>query len=158
MNRKTLIGITIGWGVLVVAIFAVFLGIAMFSGTSLAKASPADGPDAPTYRWNGEPMLITSTENGKSATCHVVPDDGEPRDVNTFRAEGQRYVRPVTSWFSGSADVTCSRAVKIRVGSEVSTYELVTKNRVVQIGAAVVAAAPFCAVSVFGVGTRKARA
>ncbi|MER7012321.1 hypothetical protein ABT324_12935 [Saccharopolyspora sp. NPDC000359] len=158
MNRKTLIGITIGWGVLVAAVFAVLLGMAMFSGTSLEKSSTADGSTGPYYRWTGEPMLITSTQSGKSAVCKVVPDEGEVRDVSTYRAEGRRYVDPVTPWFSGEAQMSCTTPVKIRVGSEVTNYELFAKNRVVQIAAAVLAAGPFLAVSVFGLGTRKARA
>ncbi|KAA5833341.1 hypothetical protein ABT337_19845 [Saccharopolyspora hirsuta] len=158
MNRKTLIGITIGWGVLVAAVFAVLLGMAMFSGTSLAKADTADGSTGPYYRWDGEPMLITSTQSNKSAVCKVVPDEGEARDISTYRAEGRRYVDPVTPWFSGGARMSCTTPVKIRVGSEVTSYELFAKNRVVQIGAAVIAAGPFLAVSVFGLGSRKARA
>ncbi|MER7077669.1 hypothetical protein [Saccharopolyspora kobensis] len=158
MNRKTLIGITIGWGVLVALVFAVFLGIAMFSGTSLAKSDTADGSTGPYFRWNGEPMLITSAQRGKAAVCKVVPEEGESREVSTYRAEGRRYVDPVEPWFSGEAQMSCTTPVTIRVGSEITNYELFTKNRVLQIGAAVVAAAPFLAVSVFGLGTRKTRA
>ncbi|MDA3628101.1 hypothetical protein [Saccharopolyspora oryzae] len=158
MNRKTLIGITIGWGVLVGLVAAVFLGMAMFSGTSLAKASTADGSTGPYYRWNGEEMLVTSTQSGKDAVCKVVPDNGETRDINTYRAEQRRTVNTVTPWFSGEAQMSCTTPVKIRVGSEVSNYELATKNRIVQFGAAIIAAGPFLAVSVFGLGSRKARA
>ncbi|MCI2417029.1 hypothetical protein MOQ72_06300 [Saccharopolyspora sp. K220] len=157
MNRKTLIGLTIGWAVLVGLVAAVFLGMAIFSGTSLAKASTASGSSGPVYRWDGKPMLITSSQPGKSAVCKVVPDNGEPRDVNSYRAEGRRYVDPVTPWFSGSASVTCTTPVVIRTGATLSMYELATKNRIVQIGAAVIAVAPFLAVTVFGLGTRKTR-
>jgi hypothetical protein len=49
MNRKTLLGITIGWAVLVGLIAAVLLGMAMFSGTSLAKSTTASGSSGPSY-------------------------------------------------------------------------------------------------------------
>ena len=157
MARKTLIGITIGWGVLVALVFAVFLGIAIFSGTSLAKAGTASGTAGPVFRWDGEPMLITSSQRGKNAVCKVVPDSGETRDVSSYRSGGRRYVDEIFPWFSGPATMTCTTPVVIRTGSQVSMYELFTKNRVVQIGAAVVTVAPFLAVTVFGLGKRKSQ-
>lgn len=157
MNRTTLLGITIGWAVLVGLIAAVLLGTAMFSGTSLAKSTTASGSSGPAHTWDGEPMMITSSDK-KTAVCHVVPERGEARDVTSYRAESRYQVNRITPWFSGSAKMTCTTPVRIRTGSQVTVYELATKNRIAQLGAAVVAVAPFLAVGVFGLGTRKTHA
>lgn len=157
MNRTTLLGITIGWAVLVGLIAAVLLGTAMFSGTSLAKSTAASGSSGPAHTWDGEPMMITSSDK-KTAVCHVVPERGEARDVTSYRAESRYQVNRITPWFSGSAKMTCTTPVRIRTGSQVTVYELATKNRIAQLGVAVVAVAPFLAVGVFGLGTRKTHA
>lgn len=129
MNRTTLLGITIGWGVLVGLIAAVLLGTAMFSGTSLAKSTTASGSSGPAHTWDGEPMMITSSDK-KTAVCHVVPERGEARDVTSYRAESRYQVNRITPWFSGSAKMTCTTPVRIRTGSQVTVYELATKNRI----------------------------
>lgn len=158
MNRKTLLGITIGWAVLVGLIAAVFLGVAMFSGTSLAKSATASGSAGPAHQWDGKPMMITSSDKKKTAVCRVVPANGEARDVTSYRNESRYRVNRITPWFSGAAKMTCTTPVRIRTGSQVTLYELATKNRIAQVGAVVVAVAPFLAVSVFGVGWRKTNA
>lgn len=158
MNRKTLLGITIGWAVLIGLIAAVLLGTAMFSGTSLAKSSTASGSSGPVYQWDGKPMMIVSSDKKKTAVCKVVPARGEARDVTSYRNESRYRVNRITPWFSGSADMTCTTPVRIRTGSQVTIYELATKNRIAQFGTVIVAVAPFLAVSVFGVGRRKTHA
>ncbi|MEV4646197.1 hypothetical protein [Saccharopolyspora sp. NPDC049357] len=158
MNRKTLLGITIGWAVLIGLVAAVLLGMAMFSGTSLAKSTTASGSSGPAYSWDGKPMMITSSDEKKTAVCRVVPERGEAREVTSYRAESRYQVNRITPWFSGSAKMTCTTPVRVRTGSQVTVYELATKNRIAQLGAAVVAVAPFLAVSVFGLGVRKTHA
>ncbi|GAA2818654.1 hypothetical protein [Saccharopolyspora taberi] len=161
MSRKALITVTAAWGILVGVVAAVFLGVAIFSGTVLDETAPNSSSTRVTeqYRWNGQPMLITpAARNGKTAHCKVAPDRGEPRDVSSYRSESRYGVTRIQPWFSGSATVTCQEKARIRTGSQVTMYELATKNRVAQIAAAVIGAGPFAVVLVFGLGKKKANA
>ncbi|QUH05267.1 hypothetical protein HUO13_34840 [Saccharopolyspora erythraea] len=158
MSRKALIGVTAAWGIVVGIAAAVFLAIAVFGGTKLdeTSATPGSSKVVEQYRWDGKPILVTSARSGGGvARCQVTPDSGEPREISTRGAEGRYEVRETTAWFSGSATLVCRDRAVVRTGSQITMYELATKNRIAQIAAVVVGAGPFLAVSVFGLGRRK---
>ena len=158
MSRKALIAVTAAWGILVGVAAAVFLAIAMFGGTKLdeTSATPGSSKVVEQYRWDGKPILITTARSNKQvARCVVTPDRGEQREISTRGAENRWDARETTPWFSGSATLVCRDRVTVRAGSEITMYELATKNRVAQIATIVVGAGPLLAVFVFGLGSRK---
>ncbi|MFC7341611.1 hypothetical protein [Saccharopolyspora griseoalba] len=156
MGRKTLLGITIAWAVLIAALAAGFYAMASNSGTELAKSSDvAAASTGPKYEWTGEQMLISPTTPGQTAVCRVVPEQGAPRDITNYKAETATGVNAIEPWFSGKAQMTCNQAVKIRTGGEVTSYELATKDRLVQIAVVAIAVLPFLLVAIFGFGARR---
>lgn len=159
MGRKTLLGITIAWAVLIGALAVGFYVMTTNSGTELGKSSDvAAAATGPKYEWTGEAMLVSAKSAGRTAVCKVVPESGVPKDITSYKSETATRVNAVEPWFSGSASVTCNQAVKIRTGSEVTQYELATKDRLVQTAVVVIAVLPFLLVAIFGFGVRRKKA
>lgn len=149
MSRKVLITVTVVWAILVGGGFAAFAAAATFSYTSLDKTTERSSRAVEKYRWNGEPILLTSSQRNKIVHCQVVPDKGEARNVNSQFSVRRNYIKETTSWFSGSATVDCTSPATIRSGTGLKMYKLV-KNRAVLAGVAVVGAGPLAAAFVFG--------
>ncbi|GAA2329788.1 hypothetical protein GCM10009854_00700 [Saccharopolyspora halophila] len=159
MGRKTLLGITIVWAVLIGALAAGFYVMTTNSGTELGKSSDvAAASSGPKYEWSGEQMLISTEPSNKTAVCRIVPENGVPKDITTFRSETANRVNAIEPWFSGKAEMTCNMAVKVRTGGDVTMYELATKDRLVQILVVVVAVLPFLLVAIFGFAVRGRKA
>lgn len=150
MNSRTVLTATIVWGVVTGLCAVVFLGFVMVGGAHVGKREQ--------YRWDGQPMLIVGQNSNRSTNCEVVPDSGETRSLSGNFTQYRWSVKRYHSWFTGEATVTCNSSATIRTGAELDRYELVTKNRLVQIAGGVVVGGPFAAAVVFGRGRRKVSA
>ncbi|MGJ7905683.1 hypothetical protein ACOQFL_04300 [Actinopolyspora sp. H202] len=142
MLRKAVLYLAIGWVVLMVAGFGVLYGTSMLNATTLHSNKHEGGVEADEYRWSGETIALSDNlrKNGW-ASCHVVPDSGEERDIRSPREDATVSYRQYQPWFSGTATVTCGERATIRSGSSLAMYKLAT-SRLVQLGAAALAAIP----------------
>lgn len=158
MSRKVLMGLAIGWLILIGAPVAILMGsVIMLGGTSVSSTAtkpPGSPYRVEDYRWDGQPILITAargtSKNDKRGviTCDVIPDNGERREIQTSRQD-LRYYTETTSWFSGPATVQCRKPVTVRAGMNKKLYEMI-QNRILLVVAAVVAGGPLAAAIVFG--------
>lgn len=156
MSRKLLMVIAIVWAVLLGGAYAVALAVPAFTSTIL-KTERANA-DADTYTWDGSPILIERTGQSRhTVSCDVVPTNGEPR---TLKVQGytKRTPEVFTSWFSGSAEMTCSGTKDAKVYSGISKdIYLFSKNRVYSFIAVVIAFGPLVGVWAFVPKTRAGR-
>ncbi|ASU80268.1 hypothetical protein CDG81_20560 [Actinopolyspora erythraea] len=75
------------------------------------------------------------------ASCDVVPDSGERRDIRSPREDATVSYRQYQPWFSGTATVTCDEQVTIRSGATLTMYRLAL-SPLVRFGSAAIAAIP----------------
>lgn len=69
------------------------------------------------WHWNGQKVLLESTNKRNSTTCFITPEQGEARTVG-LSARGKRgsaatgnRSKTLTAWFSGPATISCARSV-----------------------------------------------
>ncbi|MDP9642761.1 hypothetical protein J2S53_002706 [Actinopolyspora lacussalsi] len=142
MLRKAVLYLAIGWVVLVVTGFGVLYGAATLNATTVYSDRGVTEENADEYRWSGNTIALTDNlrKNGW-ASCEVVPDSGERRNIRSPRNDSTVSYRQYQPWFSGAATVTCGEQVTIRSGATLTMYKLAT-SRLVQFGSAAIAAIP----------------
>lgn len=118
LKRLTPLGrVLMGFAGLVLVAVAVVFAVTTFGATTLYHQSAANTDE---YTWEGGTLLIERGESKVSATCKVVPDSGERRDVsaNRPRAALTTYSHDTLQpWFEGSAKITCTEKVKVYEGT-----------------------------------------
>ncbi|KGI82650.1 hypothetical protein IL38_04320 [Actinopolyspora erythraea] len=134
--------LAIGWVVLVVAGFGVLYGAATLNATTVHSDRGVTEDNADEYRWSGETIALSDNlrKNGW-ASCDVVPDSGERRDIRSPREDATVSYRQYQPWFSGTATVTCDEQVTIRSGATLTMYRLAL-SPLVRFGSAAIAAIP----------------
>ncbi|PRW63881.1 hypothetical protein [Actinopolyspora mortivallis] len=151
MLRKLVIGLGLGWIVLVLAVYSTFYLIGAFGYTKLYMEEVTPERVTEQYRWDGDERIAIGEAGlrkgmGRRALCFAVPDQGEERQLQapSKRDRLPRYYEP---WFTGKATVTCNDQVTIRSGTPLWMYDL-TRSRLGMLGFAVVAALPLATVIV----------
>lgn len=152
--RTVLFVVTIAWAVLAGGAIAVAMVVPTATATRLDTDYHGNDPDK--YTWHGQPIVIErSGSNTYTVSCDVEPKNGENR---TLRVQGstKRYPSEFTSWFSGSATMTCSGRKDVLVYSGVGKQlYMLSENQIVLFGAVAIAFGPLLAVYVSKHGRRR---
>ncbi|WP_019852702.1 hypothetical protein [Actinopolyspora mortivallis] len=143
MLRKLVIGLGLGWIVLVLAVYSTFYLIGAFGYTKLYMEEVSPERVTEQYRWDGDERIAIENvglRKGRGVLCFATPDGGEEEQISgpRKRDDPPRYYEP---WFTGKATVTCNDQVVIRSGTSLWMYQL-TRSRLGMLGFAVVAALP----------------
>ncbi|NHD16507.1 MULTISPECIES: hypothetical protein [Actinopolyspora] len=160
MLKKVVLGLGVGWLVLVLASYGVLYGIGALNYTTLHVTEYSPERMTEQYHWDGGRIAISDNERkrGKKTgfvSCEVRPENGEMRHIET---QGRINVmhRDYEPWFTGSATMTCRDQVTVRSGTTLRIYELVN-SRLGQLAFAVVGAVPFILALIWSTGLVRIR-
>ena len=121
MKSKKLYYRVVGGLVVLLGAGYVLLGFYATSAGTLLMKQGRQVEDS-VYHWDsGKPLLIMNKDG--STGCTVVPQHGEQRSLSTYGTVYRDSVKTFDPWFSGSADVTCGKDVRVYTGTPLELWK-----------------------------------